>query len=168
MNLLIIRHGPAGEREQWEAQGKDDRLRPLTPAGSREMREVSEGLKRLTPSLPMVVTSPLVRAAETAAIVGSSYACRIMELEELSPDSTPNEVVGRLRDQPHEILAVVGHEPHLSSMTGYLLTGSPSSFLKLDKGGACLVAFRGAPEGGHGVLHWLMTSHDLRRLGKVQ
>ena len=165
MKLLIIRHGPAGDREEWAAEGKDDSLRPLTRAGSKEMREATAGLTLLARSIPIIATSPLVRAAETAAIVGSSYKSDIINLDELSPERTPDELVPWLRNRPQETVAVVGHEPHLSTLAGYLLTGSSRSFIDLKKGGACLVEFRGTPEAGGGVLHWLHTRRDLRRLG---
>ena len=165
MKLLIIRHGPAGDREKWEAEGKDDRLRPLTAAGGQEMREATDGLTLLAPSLPIIATSPLLRAAATAAIVGSSYKSDVINLDELSPESTPDELVPWLRDRRQETVAVVGHEPHLSTLAGYLLTGTSSSFIDLKKGGACLLEFRGSPEPGGGVLRWLLTRRELRRLG---
>ena len=165
MKLLIIRHGPAGDREKWEAEGKDDRLRPLTAAGGQEMREATDGLTLLAPSLPIIATSPLLRAAATAAIVGSSYKSEVINLDELSPESTPDDLVPWLRDRRQETVAVVGHEPHLSTLAGYLLTGASSSFMDLKKGGACLLEFRGAPAAGGGVLHWLLTRRELQRMG---
>ena len=166
MRLLVIRHGPAADRDQWEAQGRDDRLRPLTPDGRREMREAAEGLIRLMPSVDLIATSPLVRAAESAAIVGSAYHSDIVNLDPLSPDRKPDELIPWLRDCPQgQTVALVGHEPHLSTLVGFLLTGKSDSFIDLKKGGACLVDLRGSPQGGGGTLSWLLTRQTLRRLG---
>jgi phosphohistidine phosphatase SixA len=81
VNLLIIRHGPAGNREEWEAEGRDDRLRPLTPKGKKEVRKAAGGLRQLVPALDLLATSPWTRAAETAQLVATEYGCEIVELE---------------------------------------------------------------------------------------
>ena len=62
--------------EEWEAEGRDDRLRPLTPEGRKEMQRVAPGLARLVPTIDVLATSPLARAAETAEIVAQAYDCQ--------------------------------------------------------------------------------------------
>jgi len=44
VRILVVRHGPAGDREEWERTGKDDSLRPLTPKGRKEVRKAAAGL----------------------------------------------------------------------------------------------------------------------------
>ncbi|MDQ3222437.1 MAG: histidine phosphatase family protein [Gemmatimonadota bacterium] len=167
MKLVIIRHGIAGDREDWEAQGHDDRLRPLTPEGRKEMQRVAPGLARLVPSIDVLATSPLARAAETAEIVAREYHSETVSLEALATEHNPGEVVRWLREQPpNQTVGVVGHEPQLSQLAGYLLTGTPASFIDLKKGGACRVDLPGAPKPGDGCLEWLLTPRELRRLGK--
>lgn len=167
MKLVIIRHGPAGDREEWEAQGHDDRLRPLTPEGRKEMQRVAPGLARLVPTIDVLATSPLARAAETADIVAREYDSETVTLEALASDQDPEEVVRWLRKQPpNQTIGVVGHEPQLSMLAGYLLTGIPASFIDLKKGGACRLDLPGAPKPGDGSLEWLLTPRELRRLGK--
>ena len=85
MKLLVIRHGPAGDREAWATEGRDDRLRPLTPDGKKEMRQVAKGLRTLIPGIDLIATSPLVRAAQTAEIVAKQYATESVALEALAP-----------------------------------------------------------------------------------
>ena len=51
MKILVVRHGPAGDREEWERTGKDDSLRPLTAKGKKEVRKAAAGLVRLVPTL---------------------------------------------------------------------------------------------------------------------
>jgi len=86
MRLLVIRHAPAGDREAWSAEGKDDRARPLTAAGRRKMREAANGLARLVPRPAALGTSPLVRARETARLAARALgAVRAEEVAALSP-----------------------------------------------------------------------------------
>ncbi len=166
MKLVIIRHGPAGDRDEWEAEGRDDRLRPLTSEGKKEMQRAAAGLAWLAPTIDVLATSPLVRAAESAEIVGSFYSSKFVILDSLAPDHKPDEVVRWLRDQPAaQTLALVGHEPHLSTLVGYLLTEKRVSFVGLKKGGACLLDLSDSPRPGRATLKWALTPRVLQRLG---
>jgi phosphohistidine phosphatase len=167
VKLVIIRHGQAGDPDQWKAEGRDDRLRPLTPKGKKEMRKVAAGLAELVSELDVLVTSPLVRAAETAEIVAAQYGCEIETLEVLTPERDPDEVLPWLQSQaPSRTVGLVGHEPHLSTLVGYLVTGRKSSFIELKKGGACQIEMAAPVRAGGGTLQYLLTDRDLRRLGK--
>ena len=167
MKLLVIRHGPAGDREEWERTGKDDRLRPLTPKGKKEVRKAAAGLVRLVPSLDLIATSPWTRAAQTAEIVNREYGVDLEEVEELTSDNGPEGLRPWLEQQVNrETVAVVGHEPHLGLLVGYLLSGRSASFVDLKKGGACLLEMDNPSELGSGCLEWLMTDRELRRLGE--
>lgn len=167
MKVLIIRHGPAGDSAAWEAEGRDDRLRPLTAEGKKQMRNAAAGLAILVRDVSLLATSPLTRAAQTAEIVAAEYGCEIVPLEALAPDHDPEEAVKWLRKQePDLTVGLVGHEPHLSTLVGYLLTGSRASFVDLKKGGACLVEMTEPLEPGRGALAWLLTPRALRRLGE--
>lgn len=166
MKLLIIRHGPAGDSAEWEAKGRDDRLRPLTAEGKKQMRKAAVGLAIMVPDLPLLATSPLTRAVQTAGIVAAEYGCEIVPLEALEPDHGPEDAVRWLQEQELDTVGLVGHEPHLSTLVGYLLTGKPASFLDLKKGGACLLELTEPLEPGAGALTLLLTPRLLRRLGE--
>lgn len=167
MKLLIVRHGPAGDSAAWEAEGRDDRLRPLTPQGKKQMRRAAAGLANLVQEVSVLATSPLVRAVQTAEIVADEYGCEIVPVEALAPGHDPEEVVGWLREQqPDLTLGLVGHEPHLSTLVGYLLTGKRASFINLKKGGACLLEMTPPLQVGRGAMAWLLTPSTLRRLGE--
>ena len=167
MKLLIIRHGLAGDSDTWEAEGRDDRLRPLTSEGKKQMRRVTARLAILVRDLPVVATSPLTRAVQTAEIVAAEYGCEIVPLEALAPDHDPEDAVGWLREQePDLTVGLVGHEPHLSTLVGYLLTGKRASFVDLKKGGACLLEMTAPLQLCGGALEWLLTPRALRRLGE--
>lgn len=167
MKLLIVRHGAAGKREEWEAQGKDDRLRPLTPKGKKDVRRVATGLVRLVPALDLIATSPWTRAAQTAEILEEAYDCGTIQVEELTADRRPEELKPWLSEQRRkEAVGLVGHEPHLGLLVGYLLSGKSVSFVDLKKGGACLVEIEDPSKPGSGCLEWLMTDRELRQLGE--
>lgn len=166
MKLLIVRHGPAGDPEEWEREGKDDRLRPLTPKGKKEVRKAAAGLVRLVPRLDLLATSPWTRAAQTAEIVGKEVGCEVEEVEQLTSDHRPEDLMPWLRDQSgKEAVGLVGHEPHLGLLVGYLLTGKSVSFVDLKKGGACLVEIEDPSRPGSGCVEWLLSDRELRQLG---
>jgi phosphohistidine phosphatase len=165
VKLLVIRHGPAGDPDAWAAEGRDDRLRPLTPEGKKEVKQVARGLTTLVPSVDLIATSPLVRAVQTAEIVAKQYESEILTVEALAPGTDPDKVVHWLREQRSDgTVAVVGHEPDLSTLICYLLTRERSSFLSLKKSGAGLLELDDSPKAGHAKLEWLLTPRALQQL----
>ena len=66
MDLLIVRHGVAEDKEAFAETGKSDDERPLTDKGRKKMKRVSRGLRAIIPDIGLLVTSPLARAHETA------------------------------------------------------------------------------------------------------
>lgn len=165
MKLVVIRHGPAGDREAWEAEGRDDRQRPLTTDGRKRVREAVEGVAALVASIDILAASPLVRAEQSAAIVAGEFGLEVETLDALSPDRQPNETVQwLLRQRADATVALVGHEPHLGILVGYLLTGKPHSFINFKKAGACLLDLADGPKSGGGTLEWLLTPRVLRGL----
>jgi phosphohistidine phosphatase SixA len=108
MQLLLIRHAIAEEREDFARTGKDDRLRPLTDEGRKKMRQAAKGLRGVVPEIDLLATSPLTRAAQTAAVLDTVYGgLKEVEIEELSPQATPKEFLRWLRKQKADTLAAV-------------------------------------------------------------
>jgi len=171
MNLLVIRHAIAEDKEAFAKTGRNDDLRPLTDAGRSKMRRGAQGLRAVVGRAALLASSPLVRARETAEIVAPTLGiARVEIVDALRPDRGYDELVKwlRTRDVPNDddrIVAVVGHEPHLSGLVTWLMTGSNESRLELKKGGACLLRFDGEPGKGEGTLRWLVTPAQLRDLG---
>jgi phosphohistidine phosphatase len=168
MDLLIVRHAIAEERATFSRTGKDDADRPLTPEGSRKFRRGARGLRRLVPSIDVLASSALARAVETAEILRKTYLMDgAVLLGELEPGANPAALVPWLRKQRRRrVVAVVGHEPHLSSLIEYLLTESARGFVDLKKGGACRLSLGGDPRTGGAELRWLLTASQLRRLDR--
>lgn len=165
MKLLLIRHAIAEEREDFARTGKDDRLRPLTDEGRKKMKQGARGLRQVLPEIDLLATSPLTRAAQTGAIVDSIYGgLPEVEIDELSPEATPTDFLRWLRKQKAETLAAVGHEPSISLILSWLLTGSERRIFSFRKGGACLIEFAGEVGAGTATLLWALTPGQLRDL----
>ncbi|HYL04851.1 MAG TPA: histidine phosphatase family protein [Thermoanaerobaculia bacterium] len=165
MKLLIIRHAIAEDREDFARTGKDDSLRPITDEGKKKMKQSARGLRTLVPEIDLLATSPLTRAAQTAAILDSVYGgLREVEIAELAPESSPVEFLSWLRKQAGENVAVVGHEPSISLIVSWLLTGTEKRLFSFRKGGACLLEFPGEVGAGTASLLWALAPAQLRDL----
>jgi len=109
--LCIMRHGAAAQPSE---VGYNDAKRPLTESGKRKMQEIAEGLRQVGFTPDYIVSSPLVRALETAKIVASvgEHGARLEISETLSPGASPESLLALLakRTNPWRAL-VVGHEP---------------------------------------------------------
>jgi phosphohistidine phosphatase len=168
MHLLIVRHAIAEDREEFARTGRADDERPLTRGGRRRMARGARGLRRTLPGIDLLAASPLVRAAQTAAIVADAYGdVAQAEVEELRPTARYKDLLRWLRAQAEaDVIAVVGHEPHLSGLATLLLTGKSEPVLELKKGAACLLSFDGDVAAGKATLRWALTPAQLRRLGR--
>jgi phosphohistidine phosphatase len=165
MDVLVVRHGIAMEREDAQAVGIADAERPLTPMGRKRMKRAAKGLYRAVGELDSLLTSPYRRAVETAEFVVKAYdglACE--ETETLLPDADPEELCQVLAARPRaSVVAVVGHEPHLGRFLGYCLYAELRSPFDFKKGGACLIHFDDAPAAASGRLSWFLPPRFLRR-----
>jgi phosphohistidine phosphatase len=168
MKLLVIRHAPAGDRDRFAESGKPDDLRPVTAGGHKKMGLAARGLRALVPRIDLLVSSPLLRAQETAKIVAKAYG---IDVGETTPALDPGSAMERFTEwaAPHadkDVVALVGHEPHLSTLVTWLLCGQEESKVQLRKGGACLIELEGAPRAGAAILLWLQPPKALRQLAR--
>ena len=168
MHLLIIRHAIAEDRDSFAGSGKSDDLRPLTDEGRAKMKLGAAGLRALVPDLSLLAASPLTRAQETADIVGKEYGIEIgATTDSLRPRAAFTDFASWITEQGHQdVVAVVGHEPHLSALATWLICGGKQSRLELKKGGACLISFSGVPKKGGGTLEWALHPSHLRAIAK--
>jgi phosphohistidine phosphatase len=164
MELLLVRHAIAVRSSVRGAQA--DARRRLTPEGRRRMIRGARGLTALVPELDAVLPSPLARAVETARILADAYGLTPGDgIPALAPGRPPQEALDRLRTLGGGIIALVGHEPHLSSLAALLVAGVPEPLFTFRKGGACLLEIGDAPRPGGARLRWLATAKLLRMLG---
>jgi len=166
MDCILLRHGIAVEREEWDGPDTD---RPLTERGAKRVSQVASGLKWLEVQPTYIFSSPLVRALETADIVQASLSIpsAVKRADELLPDANPERLLALFRDLPPEASVLcVGHEPHLGVTASLMLAGRPSTAFPFKKAGACLIELASPPKIGRGVLRWWMEPGQLRALGK--
>jgi len=165
MDLLVVRHGAAEDKDAFERTGKDDDLRPLTPGGQREMREVARALKELLPDIDTLATSPLTRAVQTAEILGDAYRRKPALVDWLRPEASYDDFADWTRShRGNKTVVIVGHEPHLSGLVSWLIAGPRRTVLELKKAGACLLEIEGKVGAGSGTLIWSMGPKHLRAL----
>jgi phosphohistidine phosphatase len=167
MQCILFRHGIAMDREEW--QGPDSQ-RPLTARGAEKTRQAAAGLAQVAEPPTHVLSSPYLRAKETAKLVRDAFGLRqeVQFCDELLPDAPPDKLLVLLNSLPQDACVIcVGHEPHLGEAAGLLLFGEPAAGLTLKKAGACAVAFDGAPKTGKGMLQWWLTPGQLRAIRKI-
>lgn len=165
-SLYIMRHGIAAEVGTTGVE--DDITRPLTGKGKKRMYEVASGLKRLGCELDWIVTSPLLRAAETAQIMAESLPTRVPvdSCDALSPGGSGEELKEFLAKQPErKRVLLVGHEPDLSILAGRLIGAGRHASLSFKKGGCCLIESEESPFESNGHLVWWLTPRVLRKIG---
>jgi len=162
MELLIVRHAIACERDarRWP----HDAERPLSARGVLRARQAARGARRFLPRPVRVLTSPLLRARQTAAIL-SDFAgwpqpspCPL-----LAPQASPGAMLALLARSRESCIAIVGHQPALGQLVASCLTsGAGRAGFELRKMGMALIGFEGAPRAAHGTLLWLVPPRLLR------
>jgi phosphohistidine phosphatase len=168
MELLVVRHAVAKDKEAFARKGKSDAERPLTKQGRRDFRKGARGIARLAGTVDLLATSPFARARETAELLAPALGVeRPLHRAELEQGAPARALVAWLaRQRRAGTVAIVGHEPDLSRLVALLLSGRTQDLVELDKGGACLLAFEGRVGPGAGRLRWLLTAKQLRRLAR--
>jgi phosphohistidine phosphatase len=183
MDLLIVRHAIAVEHTDWK--GRPDGERPLTDKGRDLMKRNAAGLAVAFPNLDLIATSPLVRAAQTAAVLKGAYKnARVEEVAALTSGAEKGEIAAWLKkrqqqpvqqageqvaaDAPRsrQRIALVGHEPDLGQLISWLITGQTRTPFEMRKGGACLLRLAEPPGPGSAVLRWFLPPSLLRKLGR--
>lgn len=168
MNLYILRHGLAVELGT--AGCKSDFDRHLTTKGERKMRDIAAAMRKLQLWFDLVLTSPYVRAHQTAEIVADAFKIskRLELCDALSPGRSSRKLIDAIKglDSAPGDLLLVGHEPDLSDLISLLVFGQEGCSITLKKGGLCRLTVPTLKYGRCANLEWLLTSRQLRSLGK--
>ena len=163
IEICFFRHGIALDRE--DPGVTSDSQRPLTEEGIRKTRSAAEGLKRMDMRFDRILTSPWLRATQTAEVLAEVLLLPpAQELPELAGDRTPSDLLDALARDHGKRNLLVGHEPLLSATVVQILGGE--WFLDLKKSGACAIQVDGLPPRKPGTLLWHLTSRQLRWMGK--
>ncbi len=168
MRILLIRHGVAEDRESWAKAKKAEEERPLTKEGRRKFRRAAEGLRCIVPEIQVIASSPLRRAVQSAQRVAKQYSdVSTLQIAQLSPRKPLPAMLSWLQKQPGDAtVALVGHEPQLSTFAGWMTTGLQESFIQLKKGGACLLESGAELKPARAKLLWIVKPCQLRKLAR--
>jgi len=154
-SVYVVRHAVAEERDA--TRWPDDAERPLTADGEERFRRAACGLRTIVPQVDLVLSSPYARAWRTAEILYEEAEWPAPNRSELLEAWRPATDGLELLTTDAGSVALVGHEPYLSSLVSLLLTGDDSKVrTDLKKGGVVHVE--------DGVLRWYATPKLLRGL----
>jgi len=146
MQLILLRHGPAGRPDP--SRWPDDRARPLTPRGEEKTRAAARGLARTLAASGRIWSSPFARALRTAEILATTLdAAPPRPVAALAAGAPLRALLPQLvaaeAEEPGGTLVLVGHEPDLGLLAGMLMLESTGA-LPLKKAGAEIWAHREA------------------------
>jgi len=163
--IYMLRHGiavPSGTR----GYPNDDR--PLTEEGIKKMKEAAEGIAQNVPEVDLIVSSPLVRAHDTAKIAAKAigYNKSISTTKHLMPGAGTEGIISELAAHKNvRSVMLVGHNPHLEFFASALL-GAASPVIEFKKGGMCRIDTDTLPPENPGRLIWHLTPKQLRACRK--
>lgn len=170
MNLYIVRHAIAVDEGTPEYE--QDSERPLTDKGRKKMRQIAKGLRKLGVEFDLILSSPYVRARETAEILAEVFKMKkkIAFSENLIPMADPELLIPEILEKYSvDNIALVGHEPHLSALVGALIAGNTTLDITFKKGGVCYLAADDLHHDDHrATLEWLLTPGILVKMGNKQ
>ncbi len=163
MRLFFLRHGVA----EGSHGGMRDFDRALTPEGRAQLDDIAHALRRLKLAPRPLLSSPLVRARQTAEAVAPALGTTVEIAEELQSGATFEAFLRLMRRYAGaESIMFVGHEPDFSEAAATLIGAGPDA-LTLKKGGLIRVDIDARFEPGRGRLRWLLTPHQLVLIGSV-
>ncbi|MFP5263545.1 MAG: phosphohistidine phosphatase SixA [Blastocatellia bacterium] len=169
MELYVIRHAIA--QQLGRKNDFMDEKRALTPEGRERMREAARGLRKLGVEFDVILTSPLVRAVETAEIIAATAGLTKKDVEQtdnLAPDASHGDLFAEIkRHTGAESIAIVGHQPDLGGIISKIVQGDGSLAIELKKGSVCCVNVTETVPTLRGRLMWLFAPKHLRMLAKV-
>jgi phosphohistidine phosphatase len=163
--VYLIRHGIAADLSP---DGSDEE-RPLTATGIDELRGETVGLDRLKVRLGLILTSPLVRARQTAEVLAAHLPGEpaVLLAPSLAPAGDPADAIVELRKHKDlDAIGLVGHEPGIGELAARLLGARVPVAFK--KGGVCRIDLEGPAREGGGTLRWLATPKMLLLMGRAR
>lgn len=165
MELYFLRHGLAGQHG--DPQYKDDSLRPLTSEGQKKMCRAAQGMRILDLKFDAIISSPFLRAKQTAEIVAQAYKLnhkKIYLTDRLLPPAPIKELLQEVHGHfpVSRNILLVGHEPHLTEMISSLMKCKKPLAIDFKKGGLCSLSI--SP--GKATFNWLLTPTQLVQMSK--
>jgi phosphohistidine phosphatase len=164
MELYFLRHAIAAERN--DLKYKDDSLRPLTAQGRKKMYRAARGMQSLGLKYDAILSSPYLRAKQTAEIVVHTYKLKDKRLhftDNLLPPTSIEKLIKEVQAlfPNSKNVLLVGHEPHLTEMISSLLKSNKPLDIDLKKGGLCHLSIDWPSKEATAILIWILTPTQL-------
>ena len=153
-SLYLVRHAIAAERGD---EYPDDSTRPLTGQGMSRFRKAARGLVEVGVEVDLILTSPFVRARQTADILSEQLRGNppVIETTALVPGAAHADLIAELANHAKKsAVALVGHEPGIGTAAARLV-GAKGAF-EFKKGGVCRIDLSSLPPAGPGRLVWFV------------
>lgn len=157
MRLYLVRHAWAGEHG--DPRWPNDADRPLTHEGKERFKVVARKLAARGFAPQLIVTSPYIRASQTAEILLKALdgAPELVVNRALMPGGDWDEMIGWLKDRNEDEIALVGHMPGIGELAAALI-GAGRTNVGFAKGATMAIDFESHPRLGAGLLCWLTTA----------
>ena len=159
MKIYLVRHGIA--YEPGEPGYEDDTQRPLTDKGRDKMSKVAHVLKRLNVKPDVILSSPYLRARQTAEILAKELKYKKDKIEfseRLLPESQPEPMIAEIIEKYIvEELVIVGHEPCLGLLVSTLTAGDLDLAINVRYGSVCCLSADDFRIERRATLEWLLT-----------
>ena len=157
MNLYIIRHAIAVDEGTPEYE--DDSQRPLTDKGKKKMRLIAKGLRSIGVEFDLIISSPYVRASETAEILAEVFKKKEVAFSEnLVPMGDPDLLIAEMNEKySANSIVLVGHEPFLTALISLLISDNAGVDMTIKKGGVCRLSADDLHHTRKATLEWLLT-----------
>jgi phosphohistidine phosphatase len=166
VQIYIVRHGDAINRD--DPRVTSDEMRELTSEGRDEVELMSLLLARLDVKPDLILTSPLIRARQTAEIIASVTGAQSAPSvsDELAPGGSLAAVLNDIlsHGRPKQTV-LTGHMPGVGAMAAYLIWREPHMALPFRTGEICRVDLPDdSPVAGYGDLRWAIPPRIASRL----
>lgn len=150
VELYLLRHADAGDPDAWPG---DDADRPLSEKGRRQAESLGRFLAARGVSFDSILSSPKVRAMETAQLVADSLNATVAADDRLGERLDVDDLASIVEDAGVRRLLVVGHDPDFSDLCATL---SGAAYLPLKKGALARIDLSLPLQPAAGILRWLL------------
>ena len=155
MNIYLIRHGDAEKA----SVNKKDSERKLTPDGEQKTKISAEGWRLLIPQFSHIISSPLLRALQTAEILANvfDFPGKVITDKSLAPGNKTEALIDLANEMMGSEMAFIGHEPDFSEHVSHLISNS-GAFIEFKKGMIAKISFGGKAKLSRGILEFLIPT----------
>jgi phosphohistidine phosphatase len=154
----MIRHAIAVDEGTPEYE--EDSQRPLTEKGKKKMRQIAKGLRALGADFDLILSSPYIRARETAEILADVFKIKadVAFSDNLIPMGDPDLLIAEMNEKYNaNSIALIGHEPFLTTLISLLVSENAGMDMTLKKGGVCRLSADDLHHTHKATLEWLLT-----------